>query len=115
MTDTTEGSDMEQGQEPGIVVSYLPIGSVVKLKDGERPVVVAGCMALDGVTCRLWDYMGYPWPEGRQDATKDYFFDSDMIVEVLQIGFLDRAAIEHQRALAVASGLYQEAKTRQGK
>lgn len=106
---------MEQGQEPGTVVSYLPIGSVVRLRDGERPVVVAGCMAVDGVTNRLWDYMGYPWPEGRQDASKDYFFDSDMVVEVLQIGFLDHAAIEYQRLLAAASGLYKEAKLKQGK
>ncbi|MCI6274485.1 MAG: DUF4176 domain-containing protein [Coriobacteriaceae bacterium] len=105
---------MDQDEKAGTVVSFLPVGSVVRLKDGDRPIVVAGCMAVDGITGRYWDYMGYPWPEGRQDASKDYFFDSGMVAEVMQIGFLDRDALDYQVLLSAASERYRAARSRQG-
>ena len=61
--------------------SWLPIGSVVTLKDGVRPVMVVAVMAQDSKTGKWWDYMGYPYPEGMGDAETDYFFDALMIFE----------------------------------
>ncbi len=67
---------------------WLPIGSVVRLVEGDRPVMIAGVMAQDGQTGRYWDYVGYPYPEGDQ-GTGDYFFDKDMVAEVHLVGYLD--------------------------
>ncbi len=86
---------------------FLPVGTVVMLKEGERPVMIAGVMEQDGSTGRLWDYMGYPYPEGRQDATKDHFFDRDMIASVLQFGFTDMQAVGFQVYLSGALGEYE--------
>lgn len=71
---------------------WLPVGSMVRLKDGERPVMVAGYMAIDGSNGRIWDYVGYPYPEGKT-STQDYFFDKDMIAEIRLIGYLDQGAV----------------------
>lgn len=77
---------------------WLPVGTVVKLQDGERPVMISGFMAMDSNTGRLWDYMGYPFPEGYQTG-EDFFFDKQMIVEIYQIGLLNSTGCAFQAYL----------------
>ena len=36
---------------------WLPVGTVVTLAGGSRPVMIAGVMALDGKLGRYWDYI----------------------------------------------------------
>ena len=67
---------------------WLPVGSVVTLEGGQRSIMVAGFMIQDGNTGRYWDYVGYPYPEGRQRADADYFFDRAMISSVQQVGLM---------------------------
>lgn len=95
--------------------TYLPVGSVVMLVGGERPVVVAGVMACDGNTGKYWDYLAYPYPEGRQDATQDHFFDMEMVEELLQLGFVEREAVGFQLWLAARTDEYRKVRERQGK
>ncbi|KFI45518.1 hypothetical protein GA0061078_0131 [Bifidobacterium bohemicum] len=76
------------------VVNYdgwLPIGSLVHLKGGERLTMVTGQMQEEAGTGTYWDYLGYPYPEGRADASKDYFFNKDFIDGVYFLGYQDVA------------------------
>lgn len=68
---------------------WLPVGSIVRLEGGERLIMVSGFMIQDAVSQRYWDYVGYPYPEGRRDGQTDYFFDKSMIEEIHQIGYLN--------------------------
>ena len=88
---------------------WLPVGSMVRLKDGERPVMVTGYMAVDGGSGRIWDYVGYPYPEGKT-SSQDYFFDKDMIAEIRLVGYLDQGAVTLLSALESNDETYQAKK-----
>ena len=88
---------------------YLPIGSVVKLEGGTKPVMVTGyCAVSDETGDRIFDYRGVPFPEGVITEKGAVLFDNSMIVEVLHTGwecdesvdFLDKLEIiveEHKK------------------
>lgn len=99
---------MDDTEEKTSDLRYLPVGTVVRLEEGERSIVIAGHMTQDGNTGRFWDYMGYPYPEGRQDASKDYFFDADMIAEVKQLGLIDEQTMSYFNMLAEVEPDYLE-------
>lgn len=79
--------------------SWLPVGSVVTLNEGVRPIMVVASMVQDANTGRWWDYMGYPYPEGMASSESDYFFDATMIREIHQLGFVDSDALLFQAFL----------------
>ena len=64
--------------------SWLPIGSVVTLQEGVRPVMVVAVMGQDSK-------MG--------NAEADYFFDASMIREIQQLGLVDADALLFQAFL----------------
>ena len=68
---------------------WLPVGSIVRLAGGERSIMVAGYMIDDAQSGRLWDYVGYPYPDGKRDPDIDYFFNRDMIERIDLLGYLD--------------------------
>jgi hypothetical protein len=90
---------------------WLPVGSIVMLADAERPIMVAGYMAKDGITNRYYDYLGYPYPEGRQD--RDYFFDKSMIEKVLLVGYLDADGLQLQKFLEAMEDEYRQIRQQQ--
>ena len=79
--------------------SWLPVGSVVTLSGGVRPVMVVAAMVQDSVSGKWWDYMGYPFPEGMTSTESDYFFDASMVREVHQLGLVDAEALTFQAFL----------------
>ena len=81
---------------------WLPVGSVVTLKNAEKPVMVAGFMARDAATGDTWDYLGYPYPEGRRNG-QDLFFNRDQIAAVGQVGFLNAEGCAHQAFIATSA------------
>lgn len=81
------------------VGGWLPVGSVVQLRGGERLVMVAGQMQVDGDTGRYWDYLGYPYPEGRANADEDLFFNADFIEEVCFVGYQDAVGVQYEDVL----------------
>ena len=87
---------------------WLPVGSIVRLKDAERDIMVAGYMLKDGMSDRYWDYVGYPFPEGKRNPDVDYFFNKDMIEEIKLIGYLDGDAMGFMEALESASPEFEE-------
>lgn len=84
---------------------WMPIGTVVRLKDADRLVMIAGFMAIDGNTQQAWDYVGYPYPEGKQDP-EEVFFDRAGVEEVFQIGFCDAEGMAFLAYLASVEPSY---------
>jgi hypothetical protein len=106
---------MDEEETHEEVIPSLPVGTVVMLQDSDHPVIIAGLMAVDGLTGLAWDYLAYPYPEGRQDAAKDYFFDESQISEVLQFGYTDKDALAFQGYLAENGQVYLDMRAQQSK
>ncbi|AEB06141.1 hypothetical protein Corgl_0011 [Coriobacterium glomerans PW2] len=99
MTNENDATGKKREEQHVREVNWLPIGSVVMLEAATRPIMIAGTMVQDTTTGRYWDYMGYPYPEGRVDPKQDYFFDTETIRTVVQLGFADQDGLSFQRFL----------------
>ena len=66
----------------------LPIGSVVKLKDLEKPVMIFGYLQKCGVEhIQTVDYIGVPYPEGNVGPYAQIGFQRTDIINVLFEGY----------------------------
>lgn len=73
--------------------NLLPIGSIVRLKDSEKRMMVFG-IAQTGATDEgevTADYIGVPYPEGNMGIQYQYLFDHEDIDEIVYRGFEDDA------------------------
>ncbi len=67
----------------------LPIGSVVRVKDGDFKLLVVGFYPEnDGYS---YDYLGAPYPQGLLEFPNFLLFDCEQIDEVLHKGYIDEA------------------------
>jgi len=67
---------------------FLPIGTVVLLKGGQKKLMIAGYLPItqDG-TGRIYDYSGCIFPEGILSSDKAAAFNHDQIQEVISKGY----------------------------
>ena len=77
---------------------WLPLGSVVSIKGGDRLVMVIGFMAIDGNTKAVWDYVCCPYPEGKRSA-EDLFINRESVDEVFQLGLRDAEGLAFEEYL----------------
>lgn len=78
----------------------LPIGSVVNLKGTEKPMMICGfCPTGPARPGYVYDYSGFPYPEGYMDTLKIYQFDGEQIERVLALGYQDRETFIYMNAL----------------
>lgn len=78
----------------------LPIGSVVNLKGTEIPMMICGfCPTGPARPGYVYDYSGFPYPEGYMDTLKIYQFDNEQIERVLALGYQDRETFVYMNAL----------------
>lgn len=83
------------------IKDFLPIGSIVLLKDGEKRLMINGIMQTDtGGTRKNYDYMGVLYPEGHIGEGFQYLFNHEDINEVLFRGFEDAEREEFLKKLA---------------
>lgn len=68
---------------------YLPIGSVVLLKNGRKRVMIYGRKIKAENEEKVYDYLGCLYPEGVLDSKKVILFDHSQIQMVYFIGFQD--------------------------
>ena len=69
---------------------YLPIGSVVLLKEANKRVMITGFAAKGKETGdKMFDYMGCMYPEGVIRSTQNLLFNHDQIDRVYYIGYMD--------------------------
>lgn len=68
--------------------NILPIGSVVRIKDLEKPVMIFGYLQKCGVEhVKIVDYIGVPYPEGNIGPYAQIGFQRFDITEVLFEGY----------------------------
>jgi hypothetical protein len=68
---------------------YLPIGSIVRLKEGSKRLMIYGRKQKQVATGTEYDYVGCLYPEGNISEEHTYLFNQDMIEQVFFIGFQD--------------------------
>jgi len=68
---------------------YLPIGSIVLLKNNFTMYMISGYVNKNE-NGKINDYMGVPYPYGLISFDSLYFFDHKDIEEVLYIGYKDK-------------------------
>lgn len=97
----------------------LPIGTVVTLTGSEKPMMICGfCPTGPARPGYVYDYSGFPYPEGYMDTLKIYQFDGEQIEKVLALGYQDRETFGYMNKLqqkideikTVTTQKYEEAK-----
>jgi len=81
-------------------VDYLPIGSIVRLTEGQK-VMINGYFVTDDEDINdIYDYCGCAYPEGYDDLEEMYLFDEDKIEDVIFIGYEDDEGKKFRTQLA---------------
>ncbi|MBQ9072549.1 MAG: DUF4176 domain-containing protein [Bacilli bacterium] len=69
---------------------YLPIGSVVLLKNAKKQVMITGFLARSKEeNSKVYDYMGCMYPEGILSSEFNLLFNHDQIENIYYIGYSD--------------------------
>jgi len=68
---------------------YLPMGTVVLLKNGIKKIMIFGRKQKHIETGVIYDYIAYIYPEGNIKADCAIFFNHDDIREVVHLGYID--------------------------
>jgi len=71
------------------VDKYLPIGSVVLLKNGRKKIMIYGRKQMHVETGEEWDYLACLYPEGNINEEFMYLFNHDQIDKVYYLGYED--------------------------
>lgn len=83
-----------------MIEKYLPVGSVVLLRGGEKRIMIIGRAEREQASGRSWDYLACPYPEGFLGADNAYLCDHDQIERVFFIGFQDGEELAYAERLA---------------
>ena len=68
---------------------YLPIGSVVLLKNGRKKIMIYGRKQMHVETGEEWDYLACLYREGNINEEFMYLFNHDQIDKVYYLGYED--------------------------
>lgn len=72
------------------VKEYLPIGSVVLLKDAQKKVMITGYTPIDMETKnKIYEYLGCVFPEGIIKSDENILFDTKDIDKIFFKGFVN--------------------------
>lgn len=78
---------------------YLPIGSVVLLRNGNKRVMICGRIQAKAGSDTIFDYSACYYPEGIIDPANMFFFNHDTIDKVFFIGFQDQEELNYRNKL----------------
>ena len=80
------------------LVNALPAGTVIKLKEAEKKVIIIGIMQQTEIDAkiRIFDYIGVPYPEGFLGTESVILFQETDIESVTYMGYSD---IERQQLI----------------
>ena len=81
--------------------NFLPIGSVVKLKGGQKRLMITGFLQVEQEENKknVWDYSGCLYPEGIIVSSTNYLFNHSQIEEVHFIGLVDEEEEKFKKKL----------------
>ena len=83
---------------------YLPIGSVVLLKESTKRVMIVGLKQQQIDSEKTWDYSACLFPEGVLDPDKLFLFDEEQIQRLYFIGLQDGESLMFLERLANNEG-----------
>lgn len=86
---------------------YLPIGTVVMLKNGKKRLMITGfCIVPNENENTMYDYCGCMYPEGIISTDEVALFNHDQIAQVYYVGYKDdeETAFKNKLNQAVAQG-----------
>lgn len=91
------------------IINALPVGTVIKLKEAEKRVVIIGIMQQANINDKveLFDYVGVPYPEGFFGTESTILFQEEDIEIVQSLGFSD---IERQQLISNIAELMEQLK-----
>lgn len=70
---------------------YLPIGTVVLLKNAKKRLMIIGYCSVDAEKKgKMYDYSGCLYPEGMVDSKQIALFDHNQIAKVFYLGLSDQ-------------------------
>ena len=79
---------------------YLPIGSVVLLKDAKKRIMITGFYVKeDPNQKKAYDYVGVLYPEGVVRSDKNLVFNHEQIDKVFFVGYSDAEEKEFKEKL----------------
>ena len=81
------------------IKDLLPIGSVIWLKDAERPLMIFGVKQENSDTHEEYDYIGVIYPEGNMGPDSQFLFMHDDIEKVVFRGYEDTSREEFIKRL----------------
>jgi hypothetical protein len=88
--------------------TYLPIGSVVLLKNSERKVMIIGVLQFDGNDqSKLYDYSGVLYPEGLMDPKQNFLFDKDKVEDIFHLGYINDEQEALQKTIKLTVEKYE--------
>ena len=80
-------------------MKYYPIGTVVTLKNGNRPVMIYGRKQIQTGSNLIWNYVACLYPEGNLGDEYNIFFQQEEIGKVYHLGFECKAEEKMQQLL----------------
>lgn len=80
-------------------MKYYPIGTVVTLAGGDRPVMIYGRKQRQENTNLIWDYVACLYPEGNLGDEYTIFFQDEEVEKVHHLGFESPAENQMQKLL----------------
>lgn len=89
---------------------FLPIGSVVLLKDAEKRLMICGRIQVQTSDKQIFDYSGCLYPEGMLSPDRIYLFNNEDIVRIYSLGLQDEEELafkEQIKALLQQNGIQQ--------
>lgn len=68
---------------------FLPVGSVVLLKEATRAIVIIGYAVKEADRDQIWDYLGCAYPIGVVNEKNNLLFNHEQIEQVIAEGYSD--------------------------
>lgn len=80
---------------------YLPIGSVVLLKESQKRIMIVGVKQKQVGSDKIWDYSACLYPEGILDPDKLFLFDNEQIERLYFVGLQDGEGLAFSQKLSL--------------
>ena len=88
---------MEEIEKDG---KYLPIGTVVLLKNAKKRMMITGfCCKDEQNPEKIYDYSGCLYPEGIVSSDRNLLFDHNQIGKIFALGYSDNEEKEFKERL----------------
>ena len=90
---------------------YLPIGTVVLLKEGKKRIMITGfCIKPEEDKDKMYDYGACLYPEGIERTNKTFVFNHDQIDRILFMGYTSPKYDVYNNALTEVSTFFDAQK-----